>query len=71
MDSSTGTLFELPDALRRAGRPVGLDELFALAGYDRNSPEKVEAFYLELRRELGETLQVVGDAGEGGTVELI
>ena len=71
MDSSNDKLLELPDALRRVGRPVGLDELFGLAGYDRNSPEKVEAFYLALRRELGETLQVVGDAGEGGTVELI
>ena len=71
MDSSTDALLELPGVLRRAGRQVGLEELFALAGYDRNSPEEVEAFYLELRRELGETLQVVGDAGEGGTVELI
>ena len=71
MDSSPDAPLQLPSALRKAGRSMGLEELFALAGYDRNSPEQVEAFYLELRRELGQTLQVVGDVGESGTLELI
>ena len=70
LDSSPDALMELPSALRKAGGSVSLEELFALAGYDRNSPEQVEAFYLELRRELGRTLRVVGDAGERGTLEL-
>ena len=71
MESSPDPPLQLPSALRKAGRSMGLAELFAMAGYDRNSPEQVEAFYLELRRELGQTLQVVGDVGESGTVELI
>ena len=70
LDTSPDALSALPSALRKAGGPVSLEELFSLAGYDRNSPEQVEEFYLELRRELGRTLREVGDAGENGTLEL-
>lgn len=70
LDSSPDTLSALPNSLRKAGGPVSLEELFSLAGYDRNSPEQVEEFYLELRRELGRTLREVGDAGENGSLEL-
>ena len=71
MDSSYGGPQPLQEVLRKAGRSMGLEELFAMSGYDRNSTEQVEAFYLELRREIGQTLQVVGDLGESGTLELI
>ena len=57
-DSAHNELLDLQSALQNAGRPVGLEELFLLAGYDRNSPEQVEAFYLELRRELGRKLHI-------------
>ena len=70
LDSSLDALSELPSALQKAGASVSLEELFSLAGYDRHSPEQVEAFYLELRRELGRTLRIVGDAGENGNLEL-
>lgn len=64
------TTRSLPDVLRRAGRPVPLPDLFAMAGYDRDSVEHVEHFYLALRAELGRTIRVVGKSGENALVEV-
>lgn len=57
--------------LKKAGRPLPLPELFALAGFDRDEPEHVELFYLALRSELGRTLRQVGDDAENAMLERI
>lgn len=61
----------LVEVSRREKRPLPAAELFLLAGYDRNSPEEVEQFYLDLRNELGTRLRIVGDLGENQLVEAI
>ena len=65
------TLLSLPDVLRDAGRPLRLPDMFVLAGYDRNEPADVEAFYVALRRELGHSVRVMDDASENGFLELV
>ena len=61
----------LVDVLRKENRPVPAGELFLLAGYDPNSPEQVELFYLELRKELGSSVRKVGDSAENQLLEAI
>ena len=43
---SIGTGGQLVTVLRQAGRTLTVPELFAMAGYDRDSPAQVEMFYL-------------------------
>jgi type I restriction enzyme S subunit len=60
----------LGDVLRGAQRPIRLPELFAQAGYDRDSTEEVERFYLVLRQELGRTIRKVAGDGENALLEV-
>lgn len=60
---------ELADVLREAGRPLRVPDLFAMAGYDRDSPDDVERFYLALRAEIGRSIR--GREGENAIVELL
>ena len=60
----------LPEVLRKAGRPMALPDVFASAGYDRNSLAEVEAFYVALRQELGQSVRIV-EGTENGLLELI
>lgn len=62
---------ELADIVREAGRPLPVPELFRMAGYDRDSAEDVELFYLALRTELGRSLRQVGDSRENDLLEAI
>jgi type I restriction enzyme S subunit len=62
--------FQLCSLLKKAGRPMPLPELFALAGLDRDQPEHVELFYLALRFELGSTIRQVGDDAENAMLEV-
>lgn len=59
----------LREVLLTAGRPLQVSELFALAGYDRDSTEDVERFYLSLREELGRSVYTVGGDGEHALLE--
>ena len=66
---ATGSLV---DILRAAEAPLPLPELFALAGYDKDKPAEVEAFYVRLRDQLGRTVRITDDSDrENATVELI
>jgi hypothetical protein len=56
--------------LAEAKRPLPLPELFALAGYDRDSAGDVERFYLALRDEVGRDIEVAEGAHENASVEL-
>ena len=49
----------LSEVLRSADRPLTLPELFALAGYDRDSTQDVEHFYLVLRDQLGRSIRAI------------
>ena len=62
---------QLSAILRKAGRPLPLPELFALAGFDRDQPEHVELFYLALRSELDRTIRQTGDKAENAILEVI
>ena len=62
---------KLGEVLKKAGRPLPLPELFALAGFDRNDPEQVELFYLALRSELNHTIRQVGGDTENAMLEEI
>lgn len=62
---------QLSAVLRKAGRPLPLPELFALAGFDRDEPEHVESFYLALRSELDRTIRQTGTATENAVLEVI
>ncbi|AER56653.1 Restriction endonuclease S subunits-like protein [Pseudoxanthomonas spadix BD-a59] len=62
---------QLSAVLRKAGRPLPLPELFALAGFDRDQPEQVESFYLALRSELDRTIRQTGTAAENAVLEVI
>jgi len=61
----------LAEIIQAAGRPLQISELFRMAGYDRDSTEDVEQFYLALRSELGRSLRRVGEAPENGLLEAI
>ena len=56
--------------LEEAGRPVSAPDLFAAAGYDRDSAEDVERFYIALRDELDRTVELASDADENALVGL-
>lgn len=68
---SIGHAPKLGEVLKKAGRPLPLPELFALAGFDRNEPEQVELFYLALRSELNYTIRQVGGDTENVMLEEI
>lgn len=61
----------LAQVLRDAGRPLTLPELFSMAGYDRDSSEHVERFYLALREELGKGITQIDDSNENGVLEAV
>jgi type I restriction enzyme S subunit len=65
---STATLGQI---LEQAGRPLRVPELFSMSGYDRDSTEDVERFYLKLRAAFGKTIRIVGEAGENALLEAI
>jgi hypothetical protein len=60
----------LVEVLAASGRPLRLPELFARAGYNRDSPEEVELFYLALREALGRLVVVGRSRAENAPVEL-
>ena len=68
---SVGRAPKLGEVLKKAGRPLALPELFALAGFDRDEPEQVELFYLALRSELNHTIRQVGGDAENAMLEEI
>ncbi|MDP2897330.1 MAG: hypothetical protein Q8Q12_12380 [bacterium] len=49
----------LPDVLDNLGGRASAEQLFEACGYDRNSTEDVEAFYLVLREHLGKRIRSV------------
>lgn len=61
----------LVEALRGAGGTLSLPELFSRAGYDRDSTEDVEQFYLALRDALNGTIRQSTSSIENATVEVI
>ena len=61
----------LPEVLRETRRPLRVPELFALAGYDRDSMEDVERFYLALRDQLGKTVREVSGDRENALLEAV
>ena len=62
---------DLPAILKEAARPLSLPELFSRTGLDRNQPEHIELFYLNLRNEIGNTLRSTGTEVENAQLELI
>lgn len=62
---------QLSTLLKKAGRPLPLPELFALAGFDRDQPEQVEQFYLALRSELDRTIKQTGVEVENAMLEVV
>lgn len=64
------TIRPLAEVLAEAGQAVPAPELFAAAGYDRDSASDVERFYTALREELGRTIESASDARENAPVEL-
>jgi type I restriction enzyme S subunit len=68
-DGATG--LSITGALRSAGKPMRLTELFHAAGYDRNSTEDIERFYVELQGLLGKTVRTANDATENAELEAI
>lgn len=57
----------LANVLKKAGRPLTLPELYSMAGYDRDSTEDIESFYLSVRAELQQSLKLVRSAdGQSG-----
>jgi type I restriction enzyme S subunit len=61
----------LPAVLQEAGGSLPLPDLFSQAGYDRDSTEDVEQFYLALRDALSRTIRQTNRAAENATVEVI
>jgi type I restriction enzyme S subunit len=55
--------------VERSG-PITLPELFALAGYDRDSADDIELFYIALRDEIGGELTAKDSDRENTEVEL-
>lgn len=68
---SLGRTPKLGEVLKKAGRPLALPELFALAGFDRDEPEQVELFYLALRSELNHSIRQIGGDTENAMLEEI
>lgn len=60
----------LAAVLSETGHAIPVHELFAAAGYDRDSASDVERFYIALREEIGSTIRPAGDARENAPVEL-
>ncbi|MBS0220799.1 MAG: restriction endonuclease subunit S [Proteobacteria bacterium] len=60
----------LSEVLAEANRPLSMPELFVAADYDRDSASDVEQFYIQLRNELGRTIEAADDAPENAQVEL-
>lgn len=71
LSPSDGRKPTLKEILKKAGRPLTLPELFALAGFDRDEPEQVELFYLTLRSELNHTVRQIGGDTENAMLEEI
>lgn len=67
--SASNPAKKLSDVLKKAGRPLALPELFALAGFDRDEPEQVELFYLALRSELNRSIRQIGSDAENALLE--
>jgi type I restriction enzyme S subunit len=61
----------LADVVAGAGRPLTLQELLLLAGFDKDSGADVERFYLVLREELGRSIQVVENLDENAIVDVM
>ena len=64
------TIRPLTEILSEVGHAVPAPELFAAAGYDRDSASDVERFYTALRDELGRTIEPASDARENAPLEL-
>jgi type I restriction enzyme S subunit len=69
-DGSVPTI-PLSEVLRAEGRPLNLPDLFSRAGYDRDSTEHVEQFFITLRDELNLSIRKAGGTGEDVLVEAI
>jgi type I restriction enzyme S subunit len=66
---SVGGIRPLAEVLREVRRPILLPELFTLAGYNRDSTEQIEQFYLALRDALGSTVRIADTGGENALLE--
>jgi hypothetical protein len=64
------TVRPLAAVLAETGHAIPVPELFAAAGYDRDSAGDVERFYIALREEIGRTIEPAGDARENAPVKL-
>ena len=71
MSPRDDTQNHLVRVLRAAKQPLSLPELFKQAGYDPDSTEDVELFYVALRREYRCRIRVVGDSAENSLLEII
>lgn len=69
-DGAASRATALAAVIRSAGRPLRLPDLFSRAGYDRDSTEDVEEFYLALRVELGSTILTVAGDSENSLIEV-
>jgi Type I restriction modification DNA specificity domain len=71
MTRRTDQINPLDQVLRDTGRPLALPELFSLAGYDRDSSEHVELFYLAVRAGVDRGLiREMGDTPENAVMEI-
>jgi type I restriction enzyme S subunit len=62
---------KLGPVLHEAKRPMRLPELFSKAGYDANSTEDIEQFYLALRAELQRSIRAVPGSSDNSLVEAV
>lgn len=67
---TTPEIRPLTAVLSEVNRAIPAPELFAAAGYDRDSAGDIERFYIALREELGRTIEPASDARENTPVEL-
>ena len=70
MAPTSNSIHRLAQVLREAKQPLSLPDLFTRAGYDPDSTEDVERFYLQLRSEYSRTLHPVGDTLENALLEV-
>lgn len=68
---SSTPVADLSRILREAGRPLSVPELFNRAGYNRDSVEHVEQFYIALRSEIGHSIRKAGSLNENAMLETL
>jgi type I restriction enzyme S subunit len=69
-DFSTEDPSTIVQALRGAGHPVSLPDLFTHSGYNRDSVTDVESFYLDLRDSYGTVVVAADDRPENASLRM-